>query len=110
MYHGLTTQVNEMKLNADREHGLTVQSDPLTSALQRSLCAASRIEVVNEAEIEIDAEAVTLVGNEDVEKRMGLSKMQKIIKKEDNIKIPVSTAKEGQAGRVSAKGRIKMSD
>jgi hypothetical protein len=36
--------------------------------------------------------------------------MQKIFKNEDNIKIPVGTAKEGQAGRVSAKGRIKMSD
>ena len=56
--HGLTTQVNAMKLNDDEEHRLTVPSDPSTSALQRSLCAASLVEVVNEAEIEIDAEAV----------------------------------------------------
>jgi hypothetical protein len=54
-----------MKVTAEEEHelteeeyGLTVLSGPLTSASQRSLHAASLSKVVNEAEIEVEAEAV----------------------------------------------------
>jgi hypothetical protein len=42
----------------EEEYGLTVLSGPLTSASQRSLHAASLLKVVNEAEIEVEAEAV----------------------------------------------------
>lgn len=59
------TQGNAMKVTAEEghelteeEYGLTVLSGLLTSASQRSLHAASLLKVVNEAEIEVEAEAV----------------------------------------------------
>ena len=59
------TQGNAMKVTAEEghelteeEYELTVPPGPLPSASQRSLHAASLLEAVNEAEIEIEAEAV----------------------------------------------------
>ena len=53
------TQGNAMKVTAEKGHGLTEEEYELYhSASQRSLHAASLLEAVNEAEIEIEAEAV----------------------------------------------------